>query len=298
MYSYALSLAHIGNFVTPEVVPALRRTKFRNYELSFVTCIEDSTDEQARLSSRLTRELIAEGTIRPASVHLPFQGANLCWDPSCLEETQRREVSQRFIRLIREHADLMAPMATLHASNEPPLSEHPKRIDQVCRTIEEMIPVAEELNFVINVEFLPRSCVGNCVEELQQIVSRFDASRVGVCLDVNHLMGRWRELPQIIDTLAPRIRSFHLNDYDGVDEMHWMPGQGILDWPAVMRRIRAIEHDVLLILETGKQMKWEWSKRLADPYFTLRHNERACWFLENCEELLPRMAEFQLPGNA
>ena len=219
----------------------------------------------------------------------------MSWDPSHLDEEQRKEISARFIKLIRDHADLMAPMVTLHASNEPPLEEHPQRIDQVCRTIEEMLPTARELGFVINVEFLPRRCVGNSVEELQRIVSRFDPGQVGICLDVNHIMNRYKELPQMIDELAPRIKSFHIADYDGVDETHWLPGQGIHDWAELMKHIRAIDHDVLLILETTWQLRRE--NRQIDPIFSLRQNERACWFLENCERLVPQIEAFRIPGN-
>ena len=132
--------------------------------------------------------------------------------------------------------------------------------------------------------------------ELQQIVSNFDADQVGICLDVNHIMGRYKELPDIIDTLAPRIRSFHICDYDGVDETHWLPGQGIHDWPEIMRRIRAIDHDVVLILETAPQLT-QAAKRSIDPIFALRHNERACWFLENCHKLVPEIETFRIPGN-
>ena len=143
-------------------------------------------------------------------------------------------------------------------------------------------------------EFLPRTCVGNCVEELEQIVSRFDPDQVGICMDVNHVMNRNRELPAIIDRLAPRIRSFHISDYDGIDEAHWLPGQGVIDWPEVMRRIRAIDHDLLLILETGWQVK---HKVRQDPFFSFRQNEKACWYLENCERIQPEMDSFLLPGN-
>ena len=185
--------------------------------------------------------------------------------------------------------------SSIHASNEPPLSEHPQRIGQVCKTIEEMLPAARELGFVINVEFLPRTCVGNCAEELREIVSHFDAKQVGICLDVNHIMNRYQELPAMIYLLAPRIRSFHINDYDGIDETHWLPGQGIHNWPELMKHIRAIDHDVLLILETSWQLNSK--SRPIDPLFSLRQNECACWFLENCDRLVPEIEKFQIPGN-
>lgn len=292
MLTYALSTGSFGSFITPAAAEAVRRSKFRNYESDFG--IFAINEEKAAASAVLTRKLIDGGVFRCASVHLPFYGKQ-SWDPSCLEETERKEISARFVRVIRDHAGMLAPMATLHASLEPPLDEHPRRLDQACRTIEEIIPAAQEAGMVINVEFLPRTCVGNCAEELQQIVSRFDADQVGICLDVNHIMARYRELPSMIDLLAPRIRAFHISDYDGVDETHWMPGQGIHDWPEIMKHIRAIDHDVLLILETTWQLVR--SNREIDPFFALRQNERACWFLENCETLVPQIEAFRLPGN-
>jgi sugar phosphate isomerase/epimerase len=291
MITYALSTCAYGNYVNPETAGALRQTQFRNYEPYFGIFTTDN--ERSRESRELTRQLIREGVFRSASVHLPFSGAK-SWDPSHLDEEERKAVSARLVNVIRDNAELMGPMVTLHASDDTPLEEHPKRIGQVCRTIEEMLPAARELGFVINVEFLPRTCVGNCAEELQQIVSHFDADQVGICLDVNHIMGRCRELPQMIDLLAPRIRSFHISDYDGIDETHWLPGQGVHDWPELMKHIRAIDHDVLLILETIWQLKYPY--REVSPYFSLRQNERAVWFLENCERLVPEIEAFRIPG--
>jgi len=293
MITYALSVSAFGHFITEPVAAAVRRSRFRNFEPHLGTCI--AGQELAPDSIRLTRELIREGVFRSASIHLPYRGG-VRWDSSNPDESARKDVVARMIRLIRENADLMGPMATLHGSpGGIPLSEHPQRIGQFCRSIEELLPVARELGFVINVEYLPRTAVGNSVDELLQIVSNFDADQVGICLDVNHIMTRNRELPEIIRVLAPRIRSFHICDYDGVDEMHWIPGQGIHDWPEVMRNIRAIDHDVLLILETIWQLKRD--NRPVDPIFAIRQNEKACWFLENCERIQQEIEQFEIPGN-
>jgi sugar phosphate isomerase/epimerase len=293
MISYALSTGAFGLYVTEAVASAIRKSKFCNYETHIVLCANE--DEESRSSVQCTRELIKEGVLRTASVHLPYNG-DLYWDPSVADETIRRDVSARLIRLIRENADLMAPMVTLHASyGGIPQEEHPYRLDQACKTIEELIPTARELGFVINVEYLPRQCIGNSEAELQQFLTRFDAEDVGICLDVNHIMNKYMELPGMIDRLAPRIRSFHICDYDGVDETHWMPGQGIHDWRELMKHIRMIDHDILLILETGYQLKL--SNRPVDPQFAFRQNERAVWFLENCENLVPQIENFRMPGN-
>ena len=295
MLTYAVSLASFGKFMTPALAEAFRKSKLHNLEVSF--CPYTQNTPESELSEQLTRSLLREGIVSSASVHLPFLGGGVSWDPSALNEEDRKAVVRRICALIRSHADMMAPHVTLHASNEPPLAEHPARMDQVCRSIEEMIPLAEELHFSVNVEYLPRTCIGNCAAELQNIMRRFNPEHVGICMDVNHVMDRWREVPDIIAELAPRIRTFHINDYDGIDEMHWFPGQGILDWPAIMREIRKIDHDVLLIFETLNELGTK-ASHFADPLFGIRQTEASIWFLENCDTILPQIRGFQIPGNA
>ena len=45
---------------------------------------------------------------------------------------------------------------------------------------------------MINVEYLPRECVGNSEAELLQIISNFDPGQVGICMDVNHIMDKYQ----------------------------------------------------------------------------------------------------------
>jgi hexosaminidase len=142
------------------------------------------------------------------------------------------------------------------------------------------------------VEYRPRTCVGNSVAELQTITSRFDAKHVGICFDVNHIMDRYRELPDMITELAPRIRTFHISDYDGIDEMHWFAGQGIIQWNEVMAAIKEIPYDVLLISETMYQLGTKVS-HIADPYFAIRQTEDSFFFLENCKEIMQAREKFR-----
>ncbi|MBO7742261.1 MAG: sugar phosphate isomerase/epimerase [Victivallales bacterium] len=296
MHSYALSLACVGSYVTAELAEALRKSSWTAIEVSSGDVLFDETPE-GLASVRRTRELIKEGVLKTASLHMPFGYPRWrCFDPSALDEDMRRTCIRNMTKLVRENADLIGQHITIHASGEPPQEEHPQYMAQFCRSMEELLPLAEEYNFSFNVEFLPRTCIGNCVEELQYIMDKFPTPHLGICFDVNHIMNRHKELPAMIDTLAPRIRSFHISDYDGVDERHWMPGQGIIDWPAVMKSIRKIDHDVLLIFETCYQLANPYASRPpVDPLFSLRQNEKACWYMENCDQLNLAFADFKVP---
>jgi sugar phosphate isomerase/epimerase len=89
---------------------------------------------------------------------------------------------------------------------------------------------AEKLGIRLAVECLPRTCLGNTSAEMLELVQADE--RLGVCCDVNHLLQEKSEA--FIRALGSRIISVHISDYDGLDEKHWMPGEGINDWSAIL----------------------------------------------------------------
>ena len=291
MISYAVSTACFLDYeMTPVLADAFRKSKFRNIEVYLPFFTSDKPGIHA--AKTRTLELIHQGIIRPVSAHLPFGGV---WDVSSLQERRRHCAVLCLENMIRENAELLGPNLTLHSSSEPPMEEHPARIDQVCKSLEELIPLAEEFGFSFNIEYLPRTCIGHSVEEIQTITSRFNPEHVGICMDVNHVMDHAEALPEIIRTLTPRIRTFHISDYDNVDETHWVAGHGCIDWPAVMSQIRKIPQDVYLIHEVS--FVHETWNHTIDPVWELRQLETATWFLENCDQLIPQIRAFKIPGN-
>ena len=88
MIKYAISTSSIGYPLTEEYIPALRKSKFRNYELTFSTSI--LTDE-VRKNYTVVRNLVKEGVMNISSVHMPFEnGTN--WDASYPDEEIRKKM--------------------------------------------------------------------------------------------------------------------------------------------------------------------------------------------------------------
>ena len=105
-------------------------------------------------------------------------------------------------------------------------------------------------------------------EDMEQIMEGMP-SCVGICFDVNHANERWAEIPQWIARLGKYIRTFHISDCDEYDECHWMPGVGVLDWEGIMREIRKLDRDILLIYEINR-ICYGSSKREVEPRFFFR----------------------------
>lgn len=163
------------------------------------------------------------------SVHLPF-GRTL--DVSNLNETERNN-------MIKECSDLMAlckPLKiqkyVIHASAEPITdTERPQRLSTCITSLKILNEAARKQNAQLAVECLPRTCLGNTAAELLSIVEGI-GNGVGICFDSNHLL---KEKPEeFIAKVGNKIVTVHISDYDGIDERHWLPGVGIINWTNVI----------------------------------------------------------------
>lgn len=45
--------------------------------------------------------------------------------------------------------------------------------------------------------------------------------------------------------------TLHVSDYDGIDEKHWLPGQGIVNWPEVIQALIETGYDGPFMMEVN-----------------------------------------------
>lgn len=126
----------------------------------------------------------------------------------------------------------------------------------------------------------------------------FDSPHLGINFDLNHLMNRYQEIPDWLEKFSPWLNACHVNDYDGVDEQHWRPGNGLLDWQKIMHKINKLDRDILLIFEYASTLQGRRPETSAT--FMLREAEKTVFYLEHIDiyrELEQKEVDFALPGN-
>jgi sugar phosphate isomerase/epimerase len=165
------------------------------------------------------------------------------YDFSRLELEQWHTAVDRAVESVELAAELNIPILVVHASYEPILpEERMRRLERVIKGLTLVGAKAKTTGRRIAIEYLPRTCLGNSLAELNLLVDRLGEETFGVCLDVNHLMAQYAQLPQITRALNRRLIATHISDCDEVDEKHWLPGKGVLDWPGFMQALRAIDY--------------------------------------------------------
>ena len=233
-------------------VPDPGRGLFDSFARAGVACAELSLDGSAYADfpweecARWSRD----SGVGVRSFHLPFHlGARGWLDPSSADPGVRRAAGEEHRRCLAAAAVLGSRLLVVHASAEPlPGAGTPERAERLARAKESMAELAEAAaaeGMTVCVEDLPRSCLGNTAAELAEIVGA--DPRLRVCFDTNHLLlGSHAEFFAL---LGPRIATLHVSDYDFVNERHWLPGEGKIDWRAFADGLDAAGYDGPLVYE-------------------------------------------------
>lgn len=160
------------------------------------------------------------------SLHMPFYPFEII-DPSSLDERVREDTVKYFKRIIMKAGMVGIKKFVIHPSGEPIDNEIRKSKMNACKkSMYELAEFAKDYDAIICVEDLPRTCLGKNSEEILELLSAHEDLRV--CFDTNHLLNE--NLVDFVKKIGNKIATLHVSDYDFIDERHWLPGKGKINW--------------------------------------------------------------------
>lgn len=263
---YGLSTSLNGHDCYLDRLTELKRDGISCVEL----CLreEDSAAEVCAAAER-----VRAGGLDVFSIHLPF-GHTV--DPAELDEEKRRENMERIRRLIDGTAGIGAKIYVIHGSAEP-VQERERALEAAARSLAELVSYMQPMRITLALENLPRSCIGRSSAEIAFLLERVPGLRL--CFDTNHFTPlrpdvRFRTLqrrfpavrrhlnPEPIEDdvqyarrFAEKIVTVHLSDYDGIDECHWHPGQGIVDFKGIQDALLGSGFSSPLVFEPNERCR-------------------------------------------
>lgn len=228
-----------------ETIELLERSSISTFEWS-PWCFW--TDYDGEIRTEFIKMIQRTGK-KVISYHVPFKRADDIADP---DEAVRLRAMSRLRAHIHEASRLSSKLLIIHPSTEP--IDQSKRDVYISQIRKSMLEIEGELklnDMKIALEFLPRLCMGNSLDDMNKILDGM-SDRFGVCLDVNHIMDQYPRIPEIIRTLDKKLYTLHICDYDGVDEKHWMPFKGVIDFKALLQALKDIDYRGPFNYETGR----------------------------------------------
>ena len=139
-------------------------------------------------------------------------------------------------------------VAVIHPSGEPIAeSDRPVRLECAKKSLKKLADYADTKGVIIAVEDLPRTCIGRNSSDILELLSAHDSLRV--CFDTNHLLSE--SIHDFIMKVGSKIITTHVSDFDAVNERHWLPGEGVIDWQALRADLESVGYDGYWLYEVG-----------------------------------------------
>ena len=150
--------------------------------------------------------------------------------------------------MIRKGAQAGIGRFIVHPSGEP-IAEDDRaaRMATARESLVKLADVAAENGAVIAVENLPRTCLGRDSDDILRLLEADD--RLRVCFDTNHLLRESHA--DFVRAVGEKIVTTHVSDYDFIDEKHWLPGEGKVDWRALPALLQGYSSCDMWLYEVG-----------------------------------------------
>ena len=161
------------------------------------------------------------------STHIPY-GDDV--DISNPDDARRKAAIARVKEFIDLAIEMGAKQIVLHASERINESTREERVLRCRESLKELSRYMDGEGVTLAIESLPPDFMGNSSKEILRLIDGID--HVGICFDTNHLVPEKPE--DFVRALGDRITTVHISDFDGVQQKHWMPGRGVIDWTKVI----------------------------------------------------------------
>lgn len=220
--SSSLFRSILGADAEPQGIRSLQGTGITHIEYF---CDDKDRNHMNPAHMAAVKQAAADCGVTVWSCHAPFGGTDIS-DP---DEGTRAASVRNVVETMDCAVQLGARRVVLHASREPIGDEEREARLRLCiQSLGELCAQAAHRGLVLALELLPRTCLGNRTAEMRWILQE-TAGDLRVCFDVNHIT-LYEPAREALNALKGRVETLHISDHDGVDERHWIPGEGTVDW--------------------------------------------------------------------
>jgi len=135
----------------------------------------------------------------------------------------------------------------------PEIVRYDKALERLREAINQMLPVAEDLNVDLCMENVWNGFFYSPIE-LRDFVDSFDSDKLGVYLDIGNLIGYQQYPPHWIELLNSRIKRVQIKDFQ--ENFDWTGsysfcdiGAGDVPWKETIAALNSIQYESTIIAE-------------------------------------------------
>ncbi len=200
-------------------------------------------------------QMFRDAQIQLWSVHAPFGGQHNLAHPE--ERVRARAVE--YHKFVLERAKRVgAQFLVIHPSGSARSeSERGKAWDWLRESLDELLPFAEDLEIVLAVEnMLPDAAIGADPAELNGFLAAYFSPYLRLCFDTGHahIAGNvylW------LESLAPAVATYHLQDNDRARDLHLPPGYGTIPWDLLSPLLQQATFPLIVEAYRWQNSSWQ-----------------------------------------
>lgn len=190
------------------------------------------------------------------SFHLPFSWNAPIADPATLDIEAWKQTYEQDKPLIEGCGEAGVKYMVIHPSLEPyTLEEREAHIQAAIEHLGILSDLCKKNGVTLAVEDLPRTCIGNCSDEMLRIME--SNSDLRICFDVNHLFKESHV--DFVKKVGKYIVTTHISDYDFLGEKHWFPMQGEINWRTLQAALELADYNGPFVYESHLPLGGTWA---------------------------------------
>ena len=202
------------------------------------------SDEFAEVDGNkfLHPDLVRKNNLFIENIHTPYNGINCLWTESIdgddferiltdsIDECSRFEISTAVVHICQGY-------------NPPP-------VNQIgLNRIKRLVEIAERKNINLALENLRRP------DYLDFVFANIQSNKLGFCFDSGH-ENCYTKGTDLLSKYGSKLMALHLHDNDGTDDQHLRPGEGIIDWDVIIKKLKETRYSGTIALEVINQFSY------------------------------------------
>ncbi len=167
------------------------------------------------------------------NIHLPYEECDFLWSDNSSDREAR---VNEYIKYLDGCKASGADKVVMH-TNRNNLSG--VEYKNGYKSFEKIVKFAEDIKIKVAIENTRK------FHYTEFILKEFDSKYLGFCYDSSHDFIEGESKGDILKKWKDRLFCVHLSDNDGIDDRHWLPKKGIVDFKSIVDIIKTTDCDSL-----------------------------------------------------
>jgi sugar phosphate isomerase/epimerase len=185
------------------------------------------------------------------AIHTPFRGFDR-FDDQDAGRAWRKDLWKRSLDIA---GDLEIPVAVIHALSRREYNYTYDQVGYLADLLAELADHAHKRGVQLAVENIPSSSPPVKDEVLCTLVEQKKLfggiDHLYWCLDIGHVTITSNDMKAEIDASIDRLVTLHIHNNDGNGDQHWLPTDGVIDWPHWYTYLRTNGYTGSFVLEVA-----------------------------------------------